>query len=415
MNKKNISAGLILTVALAFGFASCKKEGCTDSNAENFNSEAKKDDGSCTYKSYTLEPTTVNGVSYTKVSGTIDESITLNASTKYLLSGGVFVSNGATLTIEAGTTIYAADDNTVPFLAIHRGSKINANGTADQPIVFTTVKSNPAAGDWGGIIVNGYAPVNNGVDPEGEGGTGKYGGTNAADNSGVLRYVRVEYAGKQFTADNELNGFSFNGVGNGTTLEYLQAYMVADDGFEFFGGTANLSYALSYGSGDDSFDFTYGWSGTGMNWRAEQSATEGDRGIEGDNNSSNNAAAPFSNPTLKNIELVGRDTSAHTVGMKLREGTKATVDNLVVSNFLKGIEIEHDQTLENVLAGDLTVINATVNGAASDISIKGSKDANGNTINQTLVDDAKASSNVKVDGSGTASTSWLTGSWYRNL
>ena len=195
MNTFKLNTKVLLALGLAISILSCKKEGCTDQNATNYSEEAKKDDGSCLYKSFTLEEVTENGTAYTKVTGTIDESLTFSSSKNYMISGGVFVDNGATLTIEAGTTIYAADDNSVPFIAIQRGANINANGTADNPIVFTTVKASPASGDWGGIVINGYAPVNNGVDPEGEGGTGKYGGTNAEDNSGVMRYVRVEYAG----------------------------------------------------------------------------------------------------------------------------------------------------------------------------------------------------------------------------
>ena len=220
--------------------------------------------------------------------------------------------------------------------------------------------------------------------------------------------------GKQFTADKEMNGFSFNGVGNGTTLEYLQAYMSSDDGFEFFGGTVDLSYALSYGSGDDSFDFTYGWSGTGMNWRAQQADSQGDRGIEGDNNAANNEAEPFSNPTLMNIELIGRGVAAGKVGMKLREGTKGNISNVVISEFAKGVEVEHDQTLTNLIGGDLKVTKVTTSNVEADLSIKGSKDVDGNVINQTLVDDAEKSSNVSIDGTGSIS-SWLSGSWFRTL
>lgn len=415
MKTKNIKLSILVAGALSLGLVSCKKEGCTDPNASNYNEEAKKDDGSCTYDESNFEEVTIGGQTYTQITGTITESVTLESAKKYLLSGGVFVDNGATLTIEAGTTIYAADDNTIPFLAIQRGANIMANGTASNPIVFTTIKASPAAGDWGGIVINGYAPVNNGVDPMGEGSTGLYGGTDASDNSGTMRYVRVEYAGKQFTADKELNGFSFNGVGSGTTLEYLQAYKNADDGFEFFGGTVSLSYALSYGSGDDSFDYTYGWSGTGNYWRAVQNATEGDRGIEADNNSANNSATPFSNPTLTNIELVGRGTAAATVGAKFREGTKANITNLVVTDFATGIDIEHDQTLTNILDGSFMINSANTTGCTTSIVYKGSKDANGNVINPQLVADASASSNAQVNGSATASQTWVTGSWFRNL
>lgn len=414
MKTRNLKLGTILVAALVATTAvSCKKKGCTDPLATNYSESAKKDDGSCVYpdgqKNYTIETVTVNGASYEKITGTIDESISLDAAKSYLLSGGVFVDGGATLTIPCGTTIYAADDNTIPFLAIKRGSKINAVGSENCPIVFTTIKSNPQPGDWGGIIINGYAPVNNGVDPVGEGQTGVYGGNNPNDNSGTMQYVRVEYAGKQITADTELNGFSFNGVGNGTTLDHLQAYKCADDGFEFFGGTVNLSYALSYGSGDDSFDFTFGWSGTGNHWRAVQSATEGDRGIEGDNNGSNNAAAPFSNPTLMNIELIGRGAAAGTSGAKFREGTKATLSNFVISEFSKGFDIQHDQTLTNVVDGSFTLSNASTSNVTTPIKFTGS------TAGNQLETDAANSGNAVVDGNGTASSTWITGSWSLSL
>lgn len=414
MKTRNLKFRTILLVAIVATVAtSCKKKGCTDPLATNYSESAKKDDGTCSYpvgqKNYKIETVTLNGDPYEKVTGTIDESLSFEASKSYLLSGGVFVSGGATLTIPCGTTIYAADDNTIPFLAIHRGSKISAIGSESCPIVFTTIKSNPQPGDWGGIIINGYAPINNGIDPVGEGQTGVYGGSDVLDNSGTLQYVRVEYAGKQITSDTELNGFSFNGVGSGTTLDHLQAYKCADDGFEFFGGTVNLSYALSYGSGDDSFDFTYGWSGIGNYWRAEQSATEGDRGLEGDNNSSNNGATPFSSPTLMNIELVGRGEVAGTSGAKFREGTKATISNFVISNFSKGFDIQHDQTLTNVVDGSFTMVNATTSNVTTPLKFTGSLSGN------QLEIDAANSGNVILDGSGTASITWITGSWSVNL
>lgn len=419
MKKMNLNFGIIaMAVAVSLTSVSCKKKGCTDPTATNYSEKAKKDDGTCEYpadkKNYTLEETTVNGQTYIKVTGTIDESITFSSANKYMISGGVFVDGGATLTIEAGTTVYAADDNTTPFLAVQRGAKINAVGTANNGILFTSMKSNPQAGDWGGIIINGRAPINNGVDPIGEGNTGAYGGTVANDNSGIMQYVRLEFGGKQLTADNELNGFSLCGVGSGTTLDHLEAFKCADDGFEFFGGTVSLNYAISIGSGDDSFDWTYGWSGVGSNWIAIQDGT-GDRGLEGDNNSSNNAASPFSNPTLSNIYLKGNGVSAGTVGAKLREGMKANIQNIEIIDFKTGIEIEHDVTLTNVIAGTLNVINATTTNVTTSVNFKGSKDSNGNEINPQLKADAQASGNVTVDGSGSVDLSWKTGTWFRDL
>ena len=404
---------MVLAAVFALTFTSCKKKGCTDPTATNYNDKAKKDDGTCEFadaSTYKIETTTINGVSYEKITGTIKENIALDATKNYMLSGGVFVDAGAVLTIPCGTMIYAADDNTIPFLSILRGSRIMAMGSESCPIVFTTIKSNPQPGDWGGIIVNGYAPINNGVDPIGEGQTGTYGGTNPSDNSGVMQYIRVEYAGKQITADTELNGFSFNGVGNGTTLDHLQAFKCADDGFEFFGGTVNMSYALSYGSGDDSFDFTFGWSGTGNYWRAVQSATEGDRGIEGDNNSSNNAATPFSNPTLSNIELIGRGSAAATSGAKFREGTKATVSNIVIEGFSKGFDIQHDQTLTNVINGSFKLTGGTAN-----VDVTTPLKFTANTSGASLETDAQNSGNVIVDGSGVSASTWISGIWFKNL
>ncbi len=414
MKTTTLKMGAIaLFVAFAVtSLSSCQKKGCTDPSATNYSDKAKKDDGTCEYaasSSYTIETVSINGVSYEKITGTIKENLALVANKKYIISGGVFVDGGATLTIPCGTTIYAADDNTIPFLSVMRGSKINAVGTSTCPIVFTTIKSNPQPGDWGGIIINGYAPINNGVDPIGEGQTGTYGGSNPLDNSGIMQYVRVEYAGKQITADTELNGFSFNGVGSGTTLDHLQAYKCADDGFEFFGGTVNLSYALSYGAGDDSFDFTYGWSGTGNYWRAVQAATEGDRGIEGDNNSSNNGASPFSSPTLTNIELIGRGAAAGTSGAKFREGTKANITNIVVDGFKTGFDIQHDQTLNNVVNGSFKLNQGKATNVTTEVKFTA------NTSGAQLETDAANSGNVNVDGTGTASTAWITGTWFLNL
>lgn len=355
----------IMTLAgvLALSLASCKKKGCTDPTANNYNSEAKKDDGSCTFDDndwYT--EVTVAGVVYKQLTGTITENRTLTADSKWMLSGGVFVGSGATLTIDAGTTVYAANDGTTPFLSISQGGKINACGTAAQPIVFTPVADSPTPGSWGGIIINGFAPINTGATAEGEGGTGIYGGTNAADNSGTLCYVRVEYAGKILGTDNELNGFSFNGCGSGTTLHHLQAYKGSDDGFEFFGGTVSLKYAISTGNEDDSFDWTHGWSGNGQFWVVNQDAGGGDRGIEADNNGDNNEAAPYSNPNISNVTMIGaEDGDGANQGLKLREGTKGNFMNVLVTGFPKrGCQVEHNVTLTNMNTASLTFKNSII-------------------------------------------------------
>jgi hypothetical protein len=194
------------------------------------------------------------------------------------------------------------------------------------------VTGGAAPGDWGGIILNGYGQINicdgNPVNctATGEGQTGVYGGTNDNDDSGVMRYVRVEYAGKILGTDNELNGFSFNAVGGQTVLEHLQAYRGADDGFEFFGGMANLKWAVSSGNTDDSFDWTHGWRGKGQFWVVEQSAGVGDRCIEADNWETNYMVQPFSNPTISNFTLLANGTGTSDA-VRLRHGTRGKLYN----------------------------------------------------------------------------------------
>ncbi len=379
---------------------SCRK-GCTDPNATNYDEKAKKDDGTCVLPASTwYTEVTYGGNTYYQVAGTITENQTMDASHDWLLSGGVFVDDGVTLTIEAGTNVYAADDGTVPFLSVMQGGTINACGTATAPIVFTPVKANPAPGDWGGIIINGKAPINTGTTAEGEGNTGTYGGTNSADNSGTLCYVRVEYAGKILGTDNELNGFSFNGVGSGTTLHHLQAYRGSDDGFEFFGGTASMSYAVSSGNQDDSFDWTHGWSGNGQFWVVEQNTDGGDRGIEGDNNGSDNSASPYTNPTISNVTLIGVDDGdASNQGVKFREGMKGNFYNFVITGFPKrGVQVEHDITITNLEANSLTFNNSIVDNANPFVYTSSAGNDTSSFITNTF-DDAGYNNSSATDGS----------------
>ena len=358
INKSTIATSLFMGAIIA-ATPSCKKDGCTDPNASNFDDNARNNDGSCvTNVADWVQEVTIGSETYKQpVSTAFNINRTLTADTKWLLSGGMFVESGVTLTIEAGTVIYAANDGSTPFLSILQGAKINAIGTDANPIVFTTVADVPTSGSWGGIILNGKATINTGETAEGEGGSGVYGGNDGADNSGTMQYVRVEYAGKILGADNELNGFSFNGVGNGTTIDHIQAYKGADDGIEFFGGTVDLHHAVSTGNEDDSFDWTHGWRGNGNNWLVVQQGTTGDEGIEADNNGDNNAALPFSHPTVSNVTI--NSIGAGDAGMYLREGTRATITNVIINGAANGIKVKHTQTLNNLVAGDLTVNDIT--------------------------------------------------------
>lgn len=334
-----------------------KPKGCTDPNSINYDPAAVESDGSCIPRGLVTEDVTINNVNYTKISGDIYGDQELTSDKKWLLSGGVFVRNTASLTIQKGTTIYG-DINGTSFLSISQGGKLYANGTELEPIVFTSISNSPKPGDWGGIVINGYAQINNGLSSEGEGGTGTYGGNDDSDNSGSIRYVRVEYAGKILGTDNELNGFSFNGVGSGTTVEYIEAYMGADDGIEFFGGTVNVKYAVSIGNKDDLFDWTHGWRGNGQYWYGKQ-LDSGDRGIEADNNGDNNVLQPYSNPTLQNITLIGSDVDGLNIGIVLREGTKGKIYNVEISKFPKyGVQVKGDESTTNMNNNELYVSNS---------------------------------------------------------
>ncbi len=306
------------------------------------------------------------------LSGTIVEDMTLTAVNEYLLRGGVFVGvevqsdDGAdaeevVLTIEPGTTIYG-ESSSAGMLVIRRGSKIMAEGTSTEPIVFTSDKEvgNRQRGDWGGLIINGRATLNTGAKAIGEGGTGSYGGTDDTDDSGILRYVRVEFAGREISPDNELNGIALQGVGNGTTIEYVQVHMNKDDGIEFFGGTATAKYVYITGAADDQFDWTDGWRGKGQFWVCQQYGDDADQGIEADNNGENNEAIPRSHPTIYNLTLVGDAAGAESdIGILLREGTAAEIKNAIVINFGDcGIDIDHAATFNNATDDE----GATLNG-----------------------------------------------------
>lgn len=307
------------------------------------------------------------------LTGTLSEDKTLEANKKYMLSGDYIVETGATLTIPEGVTIVAeADDDKVDYILIQQGAKIVAEGTAENPIVMTATKKE--AGAWGGIHICGKAHSNV------EGGTGKseigdatYGGNDDADNSGVLKYLRIEYSGYAFDSEHEANGFTFYGVGNGTTIEYCQAYKGSDDGFEFFGGSVNVKNVIAVSCSDDSFDWTEGWNGNGQFMIAYQEAEESlgydcDCLMECDNNGDNFAATPVAHPTLANLTLIGNGGSKQ--GIRLRAGTQASIYNALVAG--KGMCLTTETTeTEDALVEGTSVLNYIT--LATDITCKGAE------------------------------------------
>jgi len=301
------------------------------------------------------------------LSGTITEDVTLTADKMWLIRGGVYIGDDdaqTVLTIEPGTTLYG-ESSTDGMLVITRGSKIVADGTSDAPIVMTSSKApgDRARGDWGGLIINGRAPINScaegtaDCEAYGEGGTGWYGGRDVSDDSGVLRYVRVEFAGTLVSPDNELNGIAFQGVGSGTTVDYIQVHMNADDGVEFFGGTVSVRHVLVTGVGDDLMDWTDGWQGNGQFIVLQQYEDAGDNGIEADNNGEANDASPRSMPTLSHVTVLGQPESSNSdFGVLLREGTGASIHNAVVTGWNEAcLNVDHDATVAQIGTGlDIT-------------------------------------------------------------
>jgi hypothetical protein len=294
-------------------------------------------------------------------------------------SGKYYVLPGVTLTIAAGSTVSFTyhednpddvgaiitlrgdDDN---FTTERASGRLVANGTAAQPIIFTSARASKSAGDWGGIVLIGEAPNNipGGTgDVEGLSETVQYGGTVADDNSGRLSYVRIEYCGYGIAADSELNGLSLYSVGSATVLDHVQVYKCTDDGFEWFGGTVSAKYLVSAYNDDDSFDMDEGWRGNGQFWLGVQ-APGADNGFESDGRKTLGVGDP-TRPVLSNVTLygfgAGKDAEDKNYGMRLREDFQGNLSNFVIANFAginwKLESADGDVTSANYDAGLLTI------------------------------------------------------------
>ena len=286
----------------------------------------------------------------TTLTGNITANATLTSGSSYKLSGGLHVKAGNTLTIEPGVTIVAVDDDAPDYILIEQGAKIDAQGTVSNPIVMTSELKK--SGAWGGIHICGRAHTNAGEGVLSEIGNAPYGGSDDSDNSGTLRYIRLEYTGFALDEEHEANGISFYGVGNGTTVEYVQAYKGSDDGFEFFGGSVNVKHMVVTDCTDDSFDWTEGWNGRGQFLVAYQSGEEEcDCLMECDNNGNNFDATPVAHPILSNLTLVGDNSANNTRGIRLRAGTQAEIYNSIITGKAKCITLETEQTEQALLSG----------------------------------------------------------------
>ncbi len=304
------------------------------------------------------ESKTVNGLKLCALKGNyVSTDLRLTAKYEYLIEDGVFIGGDneqkSTLRIEPGTVIRG---NPASFIAVMRGSQIFAEGTKQKPITFTSLKkSERKRGEWGGLVLNGNAPINacragaavcEAVSEGIKVREVKFGGNQPEDNSGVLKYIRVEFAGYPMAPDNELNGISFNGVGSGTVVENIQVHMNSDDGIEFFGGTVNAKYVVLTENEDDSLDWDMGWNGKIQFLLADQGNDVVDSGIEADNLKSPMNASPRSNPTISNMTLIGSAQSGY--GILLRRGTGAQIYNTIVSGFKKAcFDIDDNETFAN--------------------------------------------------------------------
>lgn len=333
-----------------------------------------------------------------EVSGEITANTTWTADKIYLLKGFVYVTNGATLTIEPGTII-KGEEVSKATLVINRGAKIEAAGTVDKPIVFTSAAASGARreGDWGGVILLGKAPTNQGENVKIEGGlkapAGKqdadytfYGGSDAADNSGTLKYVRIEYAGIAYSPDNEINGLTMGGVGHGTTLDYIQVYRSGDDAFEWFGGTVNAKHLLAIGTWDDDFDTDFGYSGKVQFALAQRVATIADQsrsnGFESDNNASGSDQTPKTSGVFANVTILGpiqKEGNSYSAdylhGAHIRRNSSLSLFNSVIVGYPNGIAIDDtkvttaNSTSQNFLSATAVFQNNLIYGSKSDLEI----------------------------------------------
>ena len=342
------------------------------------------------------------------VTGDISANTTWTADHTYLLDGFVHVLNGATLTIEAGTTIYGKI-GTKASLIVRQGGKLNAIGTADKPIVFTSeytkpgASQSPASGDWGGIILLGKAPINPSSGTGVIEGTGDandiYGGTDSDDNSGTLKYVRIEFPGVAYAKDNEINGLTFGGVGRGTTIDYVQVYYSGDDSYEWFGGTVNCKHLIAFGGVDDDFDTDFGFEGKLQFLLGVRDANVADQagtsnGFESDNDGSGSLNSPRTSPTWWNVTLIGPKATPTTPidakydhGLHLRRSSQNKIQNLLMVGWAKdGIYIDGKQTNQDAKDGLWWIKNSIIAGASK--KIDSTKSVSGFDINQWFTDNS---------------------------
>lgn len=338
----------------------------------------------------------------------INADTILRKGNTYILEGLVYMVGNHTMTIEPGVVVKGSYTGAnVAALIITRGSKLLANGTANEPIIFTSSSPNPQSGDWAGIVICGKAAINtsylgtNGL-YQVEGGIDNSFGDGLAgsgdavaptpvndDNSGSLKFVRIEFAGYAFQPDKEINALTLAAVGSGTVIENVQVSYAKDDAFEWFGGTVNCKFLVAYKTLDDDFDTDNGYSGKvqfGLAIR-DSVLADGSRSeaFESDNNSSGSAATPKTSAIFSNITAIGPKATLSNVGNSLyrggahiRRNTSISIFNSVIMGWPLGIEVDGtlgSSTILNVEDSSMRLRNITLAGNASSTKFSGTPGA----------------------------------------
>ncbi len=414
-------AAVLLIGATAITTTSCKKEGCTDPTATNYSEKAKKDDGSCEYEA---AEGTVNK------SGALTANETWTADKIWVLQGKVYVPNGITLTIQPGTIIKGAEgqESLASALVVQRGGVLLAEGTADAPIIFTSILDNIQIGQtegtnltrtdnekWGGVAILGRAPISaqsgdtetnlEGI-PAGD-GQGLYGGTNSADYSGKLAYISIRHGGISIGEGNELNGLTLGGVGSATEISNIEIYATLDDGIECFGGTVDITNALVYYQGDDGIDLDMNYSGTIENFIVIHGDGIGtDEGLEIDGPEGTTYTTGMF--TLRN-GLVKSDGSTDGTPADFKDKAQGTIENVTFDYTSVGgkaikIRAKYDaacaqqaDALTRLLNDDLVFTNCAI---ANTISVYPSTAG----VCPTELAADQAAAEMKINGAGTGHT-----------
>jgi len=300
------------------------------------------------------------------IKGALSGEHAWQADTTWILEGLVYLEEGASLTIEPGTRIEGRPGSA---LIVTRGATLFSRGQENAPVVFTSnqPEGSRAAGDWGGVVMLGSAPVNladariEGV-PHGE-PRGAFGGQDPGSSCGVMEYTRIEFAGFEVYANNELNGLTLGGCGSGTIIRHVQVHRALDDGIEVFGGTVDLKHIVITGAADDSLDWDLGWRGRVQFLAIQQHADVGDNAFEGDNQAGNPTATPLSEPVMYNVTLISpRSHQKYHRAMTLKAGSGGHFHNMIIEGFSgETIDLKGVETVNRIEAGELSFNSMMIN------------------------------------------------------